>query len=277
MSDFSDYIPLPEGTSVGDQTVYVIADVHGKIGLLEDALEAIQHDRKSVTGKVTLVQTGDLIDRGLSSKDVVNRIIEASFDFDEFVFTPGNHDAMMLIAMETDDTWTHRWWLENGGYTTVNSFMGKMIDWEDENQKGILGLDIPVDPVYHDMITQRPMAKVIGNVIFAHAGIARWKTVEEQIKDETWRSSHRNSLHWIREDFLSTPVGSAVDNRIVFHGHTIENRHFRYGSLGDLVERHRQTLEKFGRVNNDIGSYLHNQLSVAKIQGDKVSFALISP
>ena len=67
---------------------FVIADVHGRLDLLEAALARIENH---APGKV--VFTGDFIDGGPQSRGVVARLIAGPSDGWEWVFVRGNHET----------------------------------------------------------------------------------------------------------------------------------------------------------------------------------------
>lgn len=137
---------------------YVIADIHGRFDLLQAALERIEANQSGGT----VVFTGDYVDRGPASKEVMRRLMEGPADNDlwTWVCLKGNHEDMMVAALQ--GVADLQWWIGNGGSETLKSFHGKIpehyLEWAD-------GL-----PQYH---TDR-------HRIFVHAGVDPTKSMEEQ-------------------------------------------------------------------------------------------------
>lgn len=136
---------------------YVIADIHGRFDLLQAALERIEANHSGGT----VVFTGDYVDRGPASKQVMRRLMEGPTDpLWTWVCLKGNHEDMMVAALR--GIAGLEWWIGNGGSETLKSFNGKVpehyIEWAD-------GL-----PQYH---TDR-------HRIFVHACVDPTKTMAEQ-------------------------------------------------------------------------------------------------
>jgi len=68
-----------------------------------------------------LYYIGDLIDRGPSSKDVIDLLLGLNVSK---VFMLGNHEDMMLDFLYNTKRYDDYLWLENGGIVTLQSFMG---------------------------------------------------------------------------------------------------------------------------------------------------------
>lgn len=136
---------------------YVIADIHGRFDLLQAALERIEANQSGGT----VIFTGDYVDRGPSSKQVLDRLMSGPTDDRwRWICLKGNHEDMMVAALRGNADMD--WWLGNGGVNTLRSFNGKVRDryltWADEL------------PQYH----------VDGNRIFVHAGVDPTKPMSEQ-------------------------------------------------------------------------------------------------
>ena len=87
---------------------YAIGDIHGRDSLLEKMYERIIHDpfRENHEEAPTVIHIGDYIDGGPESDKVLDRVIRGRSEF-ESVALLGNHEALMLECLETDerDTW----------------------------------------------------------------------------------------------------------------------------------------------------------------------------
>lgn len=95
------------------QKTYVIGDVHGCYHTLLELLEKLENDSR-------IIFVGDLIDRGLYSKDVVDLVIKNKYEC-----ILGNHDSYMIkYAKEALDGVKHRWITEDymGGKETMESY-----------------------------------------------------------------------------------------------------------------------------------------------------------
>ena len=137
--------------------VFIIGDVHG---CLHTYLKLLEHwDPKSET----LIQLGDLVDRGNYSPNVLELAFSLKMNFKEDAhFLMGNHEHMMIKYMRGEDK--QKIWLFNGGQQTLHQFETLEIDpdnystwlsslplsWENESimvsHAGVSGLGIPADP-----------------------------------------------------------------------------------------------------------------------------------
>lgn len=101
-----------------DQKTYVIGDVHGHFDTLLKLREKIGSDAK-------LVFVGDLVDRGLKSREVIALVRK-----NNYFSVLGNHEEMMIkygsIFIENYpdklDTNSLNYWLINGGKETLLSY-----------------------------------------------------------------------------------------------------------------------------------------------------------
>jgi serine/threonine protein phosphatase 1 len=136
---------------------FIIGDVHG---CLYTYLQLLDHwDPKSET----LIQLGDLVDRGNHSPPVLDLAFELKKNFGNQVqFLMGNHEHMMIKYMRGEDKQKN--WLFNGGQQTLHQFESLNIDpdnyatwlsdlplfWENEYIKishaGVSGLGNAEDP-----------------------------------------------------------------------------------------------------------------------------------
>ncbi|MGO7089469.1 metallophosphoesterase family protein [Rhizobium leguminosarum] len=164
---------------------YVIADIHGRYDLLHAALERIEANQSGGT----VVFTGDYIDRGPTSKQVMDRLMHGPTDDRwRWICLKGNHEDMMVACIRGQADMP--WWLGNGGRETLISFGGvvpdEYITWAESL------------PQYHSD----------GERIFVHAGVDPTKTMADQT--EAMLLWYRGTKH--RD--LSHPEGYVV------HGHT---------------------------------------------------------
>jgi len=94
----------------------IIGDVHGRFDLLTKLLDKLPHTDN-------LCFTGDLIDRGYQSREVIEFVMD-----NNHLCVIGNHEYML----KTKD---YKTWVMNGGNSTLDSFNEKIpddvLDWID--------------------------------------------------------------------------------------------------------------------------------------------------
>lgn len=95
-----------------------IGDVHGCHSALVALLEII-----SVTSADTLVFLGDLVDRGPSSKQVLDQVLSLRARC-KVIVIDGNHEEMMRNAVSGKGLF-HAW-LDTGGKATLESYGGSL-------------------------------------------------------------------------------------------------------------------------------------------------------
>jgi serine/threonine protein phosphatase 1 len=129
---------------------FAISDIHG---CFKPFYELIVNTIK-LTKSDQLILLGDYIDRGDQSKEVIDFIIDLTRA--EFNVTPlaGNHEVMLIDSYYDQDMMSL--WLMNSGMSTLESF-------------GIQDIR-EIDNCYLEFFTGLEYYKIIGNVIFVHAG-----------------------------------------------------------------------------------------------------------
>jgi serine/threonine protein phosphatase 1 len=167
---------------------YAIGDVHG---CLDKLVRLLARCRAHGGGEPSrLVFVGDYIDRGPDSRGVVETLLALQRE-QEVIYLCGNHEAMVLDALETND---HALWLRNGGGDTLASY-------------GVTrAAELP--PAHLDWIAALRLTFDDGRRLFVHAGVNPSVPLDRQ--DE-------RDLVWIREPFLSSRRDYG---RLIVHGHT---------------------------------------------------------
>ncbi len=156
---------------------YAIPDIHGRYDLLQRAIEQVV--RHAAGRRATVVTLGDYIDRGPSSRQVIERLMHWEFDHLSLVSLKGNHEAMMWEAchklLELDR------WLQNGGDQTLRSYGA--------SDK----LDLNVVPASHlDWIANLPALHVDQHRVFVHAGVDPEVSLEQQSSETLlWKRYRR--------------------------------------------------------------------------------------
>jgi serine/threonine protein phosphatase 1 len=248
---------------------WVIGDVHGEIRLLDRLLENILRFQPD-----QLVFVGDYIDRGPCSREVVDRIMHLG---GTVTCLMGNHEAMMLNAMDNTDFGYPpvELWYYNGGETTLQSF----------GFSSFFTFQSDMDPVYLEFFRDLKLSHSIplGNglsLLVTHAGISPVIPLEEQLNLKNYRDLERymlerhlepgDSFLWVREDFFESDPAT-WDGYLVVHGHTpvLKLKRFISSSVlrnyyfveNDLCIRKNEKGGSVVSVDIDSGSVISGRLS----------------
>jgi len=145
---------------------YAIADLHGRLDILEAALAAIEADAKRPG---TIVFLGDYVDRGPQSKQIIDRLMAGPSPGWTWICLKGNHeDIMVQCASGKADL---GWWIVNGGGATLISYGQKVGEIADR----------AIVPVEHlDWLDGLPMICVTQHRVFVHAGVDPTVSLGEQ-------------------------------------------------------------------------------------------------
>ena len=237
-----------------DCRVYAVGDIHGRADLLAALHDRIVDDSAAAAGRKVLVYLGDYVDRGPSSFDVVDLLIEAPLEGFEIVHLKGNHEDFLLRFLEEDPGKTPEenldeadLWFINGGDATLHSYKVPLLTLP----FGLAGLETArrafaaaLPPSHMTFFRGLEMFHVEGDYLFVHAGIRPGVPLDEQ--DEA-------DLLWIREGFLDS---DADFGHMVVHGHTPE------------VE----TDVRPNRIGIDTGAFYTDRLTCLVIEGDGTRF-----
>jgi serine/threonine protein phosphatase 1 len=168
---------------------YAIGDVHG---CLDKLVRLLARCREHAADRPRrLVFVGDYMDRGPNSRGVIETLLELQRKEPRMICLRGNHEAMMLEAVETGD---EDLWLLNGGGQTLASYGVRQ------------ALDLPAELV--EWADALPLSFDDGRRLFVHAGLHPRVPLDRQSEQD---------LLWIREPFLSS---RSDFGRLVVHGHT---------------------------------------------------------
>ena len=192
------------------QRAYVVGDVHGRLDLLDELLEQIHADiAERPSAKTWLVFLGDLIDRGPSSAQVVERLRTYWHQGVRPIFLLGNHEEVLLriIAGETQLIPS---WLTFGGTESLASYgidAAELKARPDDAALAALRAAIPESHV--EFLRSFIDTCRFGDYLLVHAGIRPGVGLDEQ---------RQSDLRWIREPFL---LDESDHGFVVVHGHTI--------------------------------------------------------
>ena len=228
------------------QRIYAIGDVHGRLDLLDAMLARLRADLAARPHpRPLLVMLGDYVDRGPSSRGVLDRLIGIEASDLPSVFLLGNHDSY-IEAYLSDPEWYDRTyhWLHSamGGGATLASYGVR--DAHERDPRATHDAFAAAFPAEHAAFLDRcRLWHRIGGYVFVHAGIRPGVPMEAQNRDD---------LIWIREPFLSSRRDFGFK---VVHGHTIVPR----------VEHHPN------RIAVDTGAVRSGKLSCLLLEGAEVA------
>lgn len=199
--------------------IYAIGDVHGQDVLLGRLHARIVQDqsRRASAVKPTVIHLGDYIDRGPRSADVLDRVMRGSPAFDALALL-GNHEAMMLACLESDDRDVWAVWLGNGGDRTLES-----LGYSPRGRSGYdpRALADALGPRRIDWLRALPIWRQAGRYLFVHAGVLPGVPLEAQAPKD---------MLWIRRRFLDSDADHGF---VVVHGHTpVEAPELRANRIG---------------------------------------------
>lgn len=215
--------------------IFAIGDIHGCYDELMKGWAWIEKKRQP-GDKVVLL--GDYVDRGPKCKEVLY-FVKGLMDNDpDAVCLRGNHEDMMITALENAKLHDYQLWHMNGGETTLAS-----LNTADENIEYFL-----------EIVKRTKMWQKIGGLFFVHAGVDPTFPVEFQTE---------SNYLWIREPFLSYKgqFKDKDDNPVkVVHGHT--PTHIPAGPGQN-------------RFNLDTGCVFGSALTIAMFENDELEKAYI--
>jgi serine/threonine protein phosphatase 1 len=231
---------IDQATGPKGQRAYVVGDIHGRLDLLEQLLERIHAEiADDRPGKVLLVFLGDLIDRGPSSSQVVERLRTYAHERVRPVFLLGNHEEVLLRILGGEASLITKWrWF--GGDETLASYgldARRLGTLDDEAALAEVRKAIPESHVAF-LKTFADTCR-FGDYLFVHAGVRPGVKLDEQ---------QQSDLRWIRQPFLHDDSDHGF---VVVHGHSI--------SL--TVE------ERGNRIGIDTGAYKSGILTALAIEG----------
>ena len=235
--------PAPKDSRLSPgQRVYVVGDVHGHRDRLAGVHDRIRADlHKRPVPSPLLVHVGDLIDRGPDSAGCVALLAAGPpIRGVPTVNLMGNHESMLLTALNRNRQEDSDRWLDNGGAEALASWGLKSstrpADW-------LAG----IPPSHLILLRDLRLKYALGGYVFVHAGVRPGVRLDKQ---------KRSDLLWIRESFLDwdgTMLPEAPE-RVIVHGHTIVDA----------------PVLKANRIGLDTGAGKGGPLTCAVLEGDRV-------
>jgi serine/threonine protein phosphatase 1 len=193
--------------------IYCIGDIHGCHDLLIKLINAIELDAQDYPDRVLLIYLGDFIDRGTSSKEVIDFIINYQNNRFESIFIRGNHEQTLLDFFNEDTM--DKAWFSFGGMATLASY-GVRINKIPTRHEDFLYLQQQLSnllPVNHyQFLKETRLSYSIGSYFFVHAGINPHQALNDQYAED---------LMWIRDEFINY---KKPFEKIIVHGHTVTTK-----------------------------------------------------
>ena len=196
---------LPKNTRV-----YCIGDIHGCHDLLKQLTKRIEEDVHDFIGHIIVIYLGDFIDRGTSSKKVIDFLINNQQSHIEYVFLRGNHEQTLLDFLTEGHV--ARVWLSCGGIATLASYGIHVpkIPTKPEDFRQLqkqLRDNMPVE--HYQFLSNTLLCYSLGEYFFVHAGINPDYSLANQAPEDLLNI--RNKFTRVKEPF----------EKIIVHGHTI--------------------------------------------------------
>lgn len=235
---------LPEGVRI-----YAFGDIHGRLDLLDNLLAQVRSDiTLRPTARPVYIFLGDYIDRGSSSRETIDRLIEHG-QTNECIFLKGNHELIALKCLR--DRGLFGQWLRLGGVETLVSY--GVLTEPQANGKQIAELQSAFHaalPQAHFRFFRDLLASFsCGDFFFAHAGVKPHVDLSRQKESD---------LLWIRGEFLSSKDDFG---KIIVHGHTPSHE----VEVGP------------NRINIDTGAFATGRLTCLVLEGESLSVIDTSP
>ena len=225
---------LPPG-----QRVYAVGDVHGCLDRLVAVHALIAQDlaERPIEAPV-LVHLGDLVDRGPDSAGVVD-LLSAGPPIPGLptVNLMGNHEQMMLGAIDGKDGHAAALWMDNGGEPSL-------LSWKGPGGASVPAWEELIPPRHLLFLRELAVSRWIAGYFFVHAGVRPSVKLSRQSVED---------MLWIREPFLS--YRGELD-AVVVHGHTPRPR--------PEIRRH--------RIGIDTAAVMGGVLTCAVLEADRVGF-----
>lgn len=232
---------VPEGTCV-----YAVGDVHGRLDLLQSLLEQIWADSPDAAN--TLVFLGDYVDRGPSSKDVIDCLIALDRPGWNIIKLRGNHEQILLEYLQNPDV--YQAWRTFGGAETLLSYGVRPPAFSAPNEQRRAHAEfVAAVPRNHlAFLNGLSDSYTMGDYFFAHAGVRPGVAIDRQVPED---------LLWIRDEFLGS---EANFGKVVVHGHSPSET----------------PILRTNRIGIDTGAYATGTLTAVKFVADRCAFLSIN-
>jgi serine/threonine protein phosphatase 1 len=219
--------------------VYAVGDIHGRLDLLNALLIKIDAERAKAPGlDHHLVLLGDYVDRGPESAGVIDRIMGLCQSEPHLTVLKGNHEDLMLRAIDGDRSQL-KLWARNGGRETLLSYGMDAQAYDDADFDELEAMLTGCIPAAHlEFMRGLTISRALDGYLFVHAGIHPDAPLDQQSPAD---------MMWIRGRFLENDDDHGA---MIVHGHCITD---------DVDIRH-------NRIGVDTGAYATNRLSAIVLE-----------
>ncbi|MBV9754878.1 MAG: serine/threonine protein phosphatase [Hyphomicrobiales bacterium] len=222
--------------------IYAIGDVHGRVDLLDAAFARIDANlTRSAPDRVVHILLGDYVDRGPSSREVLDRLVERARAH-HMICLKGNHESYLVEFLHDPSVLGD--WRHFGGLETLRSYgLNPSANPSGVEEQRLANAFATALPGEHRQLLKKLGASFsCGDFFFAHAGVKPGIPLAQQ-------SEH--DLLWIRDDFL---LSEQDFGKVIVHGHTpVLQPEFRPN-----------------RINIDTGAYATGRLTCLMIERDGI-------
>jgi serine/threonine protein phosphatase 1 len=181
---------------------YGVGDIHGMRAELDRLLGLIEADADAASRDATIVFLGDLINRGPSSRQVLERLIAGPERAGhKWITLRGNHDQLFLDAVGGKNETAFQELMRKGGAETLASYGLRKKDATLARARRA----VPSDHLR--FIESLPLSYASGDFVFVHAGVDPLRPLDRQPE---------KTLMTIREPFLRN---AHLLPYTVVHGH----------------------------------------------------------
>ena len=224
--------------------IYAVGDIHGRADLLDQLLRRVLADCGADAQGVPIVFLGDYVDRGLQSRETIERLLQVSRD-ERFAarFLRGNHEAAMLDFLNRPEGGAA--WLAYGGAETLYSYGVKAPALganADHMHRAAEKLREKLPLAHMDFLTHLELWVQHERYVFVHAGLRPGRALEAQQEQD---------MLTIRDSFIKSRRKWPF---VVVHGHTPGEEVF--------VDKR--------RICVDTGAYVTGKLSAVRLEGADV-------
>jgi serine/threonine protein phosphatase 1 len=188
--------------------IYAVGDVHGRADLLDQVFSRIDSDLAAYSDCHPIqVFLGDYIDRGPSSRAVIECLVKRSFTH-EIVCLRGNHETYVFQFLQNPAILAD--WRQLGGLETLMSYGLKpsMHCGAAEQVELAKALAAALPNQHRRFLRSLTPSFTCGDFFFVHAGVKPGVPLAQQREED---------LLWIRDDFLRCEDDFG---KIIVHGHT---------------------------------------------------------
>lgn len=205
--------------AVAGEQIFTIGDIHGQAGAFRSILSVLADIPRAASTR-RLVLLGDVIDRGPASLEAIRLAEEAKTlaKVDDVVILPGNHELMLLDALD-DPMMFMSDWLDNGGEELIqeaapNCTARLLADFADIACRA-------VPSWFLEKMRTGPTSLLIGDLLMVHAGLDPKSDAFDFLSKPRNAAAGNDHWAWIREPFLEWQGGWGPKlNWTVVHGHT---------------------------------------------------------